>query len=193
MGSVDHPLRSVVFAVGVALLVAGCSSVTHLATTSPTTTAEPTTRSTPSSTTTEQTTPASTTTQSPPAVENLVADATVRQDLLTAFSTFRSDGTNTPGFAAIPQGAVGSIQSGSLYYAFIPSSSTYWAMASFDPTAAASQTSASVGFQDGGSTAVFARTQAETWTVKYVGWCLTGLPAAVAAVWGVKAPSAFCS
>ena len=35
---------------------------------------------------------------------NLVADAAVRQELLAAFTAFRSNAANTPGFAAIPPG-----------------------------------------------------------------------------------------
>ena len=69
-------------------------------------------------------------------VQNLVASAAVREELLTTFTTFRADAANTPGDAAFAPSAVGGISPGSLFYAFDPSSSTYWARASFYPTVA---------------------------------------------------------
>jgi hypothetical protein len=126
-------------------------------------------------------------------VQNLVADAAVRQQLLTAFIAFRSNAANTPGYAAISPSAVAGITPGMLYYAFDPATGTYWAAASFSATAAASQTLAFVGFQDGGSQAVFMQEQDESWEVKSVGPCLAGLPTAVAAVWALSAsPNGMC-
>jgi hypothetical protein len=122
-----------------------------------------------------------------------VADSTVRQALLAAFVAFRSSAGNTPGFAAIPPSAVAGITPGTLYYAFDAATGTYWAVATFSATAAASQTVAYVGFQDGGSQAVFMRPSAGSWLVKSVGPCMTGLPDDVAAEWGVAAsPSPMC-
>lgn len=118
---------------------------------------------------------------------NLVADATVRQQLLAAFVAFRSDAANTPGFAAIPPSAVAGITPGTLYYAFDPAASTYWAVATFSATEAASQTLEFVGFQDGGSQAVFTRSSGGPWLVKSVGPCMAGLPVGVAAMWGLTA------
>lgn len=112
---------------------------------------------------------------------NLVADSAVRQELLAAFTAFRSNAANTPGFAAIPPSAVGGITPGTLYYALDPATGSYWAVATFSATKAASQTSAYVGFQDGGNEAVFMRSSGGPWQVKSVGVCLGGLPAAVAA------------
>jgi hypothetical protein len=116
---------------------------------------------------------------------NLVADAAVRHDLLAAFTAFRSNAANTPGYAAISPSAVAGITPGTLYYALDPATGTYWAAASFSATAAASQTLAFVGFQDGGSQAVFMQSPGEPWEVKSVGPCLAGLPAAVAATWAL--------
>jgi hypothetical protein len=118
---------------------------------------------------------------------NLVADATVRQELLAAFIAFRSNAANTPGYAPIPPSAVAGIAPGTLFYALDPTTGTYWAAATFSATAAASQTSAFVGFQDGGSQAVFMRTPGEPWQVKSVGPCLAGLPVAIAATWALTA------
>lgn len=124
---------------------------------------------------------------------NLAADATVQQQLLAAFIAFRSNAANTPGFAAIPASAVAGITPGTLYYAFDPATSTYWAVATFSATEAASQTMEFVGFQDGGNQAVFARSSAGTWLVTSVGPCMAGLPADVAAAWGLtSSPSPMC-
>jgi hypothetical protein len=124
---------------------------------------------------------------------NLAADAAVRQGLLAAFTAFRSNAANTPGFAAIPPSAVGDITPGTLYYAFDPATGTYWAVATFSATKAASQTSAYVGFQDGGNKAVFMRPSGGPWQVKSVGACLGGLPVAVAAALALTAsPSPMC-
>jgi hypothetical protein len=88
-----------------ALAVAGCAS----STTSGPAPASPAPQSPP---TTES--------PAPQAIQNLAANAAVRQDLLTAFTAFRSDSANTPGFAAIPPSAVAGISPGLLYYAFDP-------------------------------------------------------------------------
>jgi hypothetical protein len=118
---------------------------------------------------------------------NLVASSTVQQDLLAAFIAFRSNAANTPGFAPIAPSAVAGISSGTLYYAYDPSTDSYWAVATFSATAAASQSMAYVGFQDGGDEAVFTKSASGSWLVESVGLCLTGLPVGVAAVWGVTA------
>lgn len=111
----------------------------------------------------------------------LVADATVRHELLATFVAFRSNGANTPGYAAIPRSAVAGIAPRTLRYAYDPATGTYWAVADFSPTAAASQTAAFIGFQDGGNAAVFMRRPGGSWHVKSVGPCMTGLPVSVMA------------
>ena len=124
---------------------------------------------------------------------NLGADATVRQELLAAFIAFRGDAANTPGYASIPASAVAGITPGTLYYAFDPATGTYWAVATFSATAAASQTLDFVGFQDGGSQAVFTRPSDGSWLVKSAGPCMSGLPVGVAVAWGLTAsPSPMC-
>jgi hypothetical protein len=122
-----------------------------------------------------------------------VADATVRRELHAAFIAFRGNAANTPGFAAIPPSAVAGITPGTLHYALDPATGTYWAVATFSATAAASQTAAFVGFQDGGSQAVFTRPSDASWRVESVGPCMTDLPVDVAAAWGLTAtPSPMC-
>jgi hypothetical protein len=124
---------------------------------------------------------------------NLVADAAVRHELLAAFIAFRSNAANTPGFAAIPPSAVRGIAPRTLYYAFDSATGTYWAAASFSATAVASQTYAFVGFQDGGSSAVFTRSSGQPWRVDSIGPCLKGLPAVVATAWGLtESPNPMC-
>jgi len=116
-------------------------------------------------------------------VRNLVADTTVRQQLMAAFIAARSQPTDT--WAAIPAAAIGGIEPGSLYYAYVPSTNTFWAMASFYPTPGTEQTSAFIGFQDGGNSAQFARSDDGPWAVKYIGPCYTALPPEVQAAWGL--------
>lgn len=173
------------------LALAACSSGTPG---SPAGTSAPTTRaaSTPApSTAAPSSSQATTAPSSKPT--NLAADAAVRQGLLAAFTAFRSNAANTPGFAAIPPSAVGGITPRTLYYAFDPATGTYWAVATFSATKAASQTSAYVGFQDGGDKAVFMRPSGGPWQVKSVGACLGGLPVAVAAALALTAsPSPMC-
>jgi len=124
---------------------------------------------------------------------NLVADAAVRHELQAAFIAFRSNAANTPGYAAIPPSAVSGIVPGALHYAFDSATGTYWAAASFSATAAASQTSAFVGFQDGGNSAVFIRPSGQPWRVESVGSCMKGLPAVVATAMGlIASPNPMC-
>lgn len=120
----------------------------------------------------------------------LVADATVRRDLLAAFIAFRSNAANTPGYATIPRSAVAGIAPGTLRYGYDPATGTYWAVASFSATKAAAPTDAFVGFQDGGNDAVFRLLQGGSWRVKSVGPCRAGLPASVASALGL-APSSY--
>lgn len=135
-----------------------------------------------------------TSTVAPPlSVQNLLADNSVRSELLAAFVAFRSDAKNTPGYAAIPPGSVGGILPGTLFYAYVPSTRTHWAVASFYPSSRASSTLASVAFQDGGADAVFMQPDGQGWAVEYVGQCQSGLPAAVADAWRLAHPPLPCS
>jgi hypothetical protein len=124
----------------------------------------------------------------------LVADAKVRQELLATFIAFRSNGANAPGYAAIPPSAVAGFAPRTLQYGYDPATGTYWAVAGFNATKAASQTAAFIGFQDGGNDAVFRRLRGGSWRVKYVGPCMLGLPVGVAAALGLTAsPYPGCS
>jgi glucose/arabinose dehydrogenase len=187
-----RPLFTLSGSLCIALLaLTACASGTQG---SPPATSAPTTRaaSTPApSTPAPSSSPATTAASVEPT--NLTADASVRQGLLAAFTAFRSNAANAPGFAAIAPSAVGGITPGTLYYAFDPATGTYWAVATFSATKAASQTSAYAGFQDGGNKAVFMRPSSGPWQVKSAGACLSGLPVAVATTLALTAsPSPMC-
>jgi hypothetical protein len=82
---------------------------------------------------------------------------------------------------------------GHALYDLDPATGIHWAVASFDPTDAARQTSASVGFQDGGSQAVFMQPPGQPWQVESIGQCLKGLRVAVPTASGLNAsPDPMC-
>ncbi len=86
------------------------------------------------------------------------------------------------GFAA--DQIVGTIP-GSVYYAYIPSTDTYWAEASFVATSTATEQTR-VNMQDGGAEATFTRIGTGAWDVHIHDslWpCPGDLPASVLAVW----------
>jgi cytoskeletal protein RodZ len=120
---------------------------------------------------------------------NEQADDTLRSQLLQAFTAYRSQPDHPKDQATIPPSAVAGITAKSLYYAYVPSTNTYWAKAKFDATPAAAQGNDFIGFQDGGSMAVFSRTGAGAWTVTYVGPCDLTIPADVAQVWSLPSHS----
>ena len=86
-------------------------------------------------------------------VKNLVVTPAVRSELLAAYAAFRkipaSDAKGLPG---------------SVYYAYVPATGTYWAKATWEPTSGDSQT-VEVGFQDGGSDGFYKKAANGTWQV----------------------------
>ena len=166
-------------ALSAAFLVLGCAGCT--ATAKPTA-AQSAAVSVPAATATAAPSAATASATTPTSAQpvHLVADATVRHELLATFIAFRRNGANTaPGFAAIPPSAVAGIAPRTLHYAYDPATGTYWAVADFSPTEAASQTAAFIGFQDGGNAAVFTQPPGGSWRVKSVGPCMAGLPVSV--------------
>jgi hypothetical protein len=114
-------------------------------------------------------------------------------ELLATFTAFRRDGANTPAYAAIPPSAVAGITPGTLHDYHDLSTGTYWAVADFSVTEAASKTAAAVGFQDGGNDAVFMQAAGRSWRIKSVGPCMAGLPSSVAAALELTAsPNPLC-
>jgi hypothetical protein len=91
------------------------------------------------------------------AVQNLIVSAAMRSELLAAYAAFR----NIP--ASDVQGVPGSV-----YYAYQPTTGTYWALAKYEPASGDSQT-VQVGFQDGGSDGFFKRSGSGAWQVSLGG------------------------
>jgi hypothetical protein len=115
-------------------------------------------------------------------VRNLVVDDAVRSSLTAAFVAFKK----------IKPTDVTGTQPGSVYYAYDPATSRYWALAWFLPSATASET-VQVGFQDGGSMGLFTKTGTGTWQVSTGGMpgaCveLSYFPKAVLTAWALPGP-----
>lgn len=153
----------------------------------------PTGQPAPATTTTTVATAASTPTTSAPAgAQNLVATAAVKGALVATYVA-------RTGF---PAAEIAGTAPGSVYYGYLPSTQTYWALATFVPTAAGEQDpQIQVGMQDGGATGIFTMASSATsWT--YVGQyesdgdlpCASQLPSALIAVWGdVTSMATSCS
>jgi hypothetical protein len=92
----------------------------------------------------------------------------------------------------IPEQDLIGTAAGSLYYAYDPSSSTYWALATMDPRLSA-PAPVLVKFQDGANRVIFAERRGSGWSVvNLVGEppCLAhqGLPTAIESLWGLTDP-----
>jgi len=86
------------------------------------------------------------------AIQDLVVSAAVRGELTGAFAVVHD----------IPQSYVTGTQPGSVYYAYVPATHTYWAMARFDVSATAVQ-KYPAGFQDGGDIGEFKKVGTGGW------------------------------
>jgi hypothetical protein len=112
-----------------------------------------------------------------------VANATLRAELLAAYAAAKQ----------MPESYFNGPLPGTLYYGYEPSTRTYWALARFSLTPAASL-QAGVDMQDGGDTEVFMRPSGHSWKgtiVDIPGPCPGTLPAAVMTLWGLV-PSGAC-
>jgi hypothetical protein len=168
------------------LLILG--GITGCTASSPPTTASGSARSAPPATSAPASTatiPAVTTSPSASAgqggVQNLVASNSLRTQLITVFATYKQ----------IPMSEMTGIQQGSLYYAYDPSTGTYWAMAIFTVSASAPQ-AVQVDLQDGGNTGLFKMIGGGAWQMQLGGVppvCAYGpfFPAAVLAAWALPA------
>jgi hypothetical protein len=77
-----------------------------------------------------------------------------------------------------------------VYYALVPSTNTYWAIASFIPTSMASQQT-QVGMQDDGCCGIFTQTSGGQWmfTASYLGApCPGQVPADLMTLWHLTSP-----
>jgi hypothetical protein len=113
------------------------------------------------------------------------ADDTLRAQLTEVFKAYRSQPDHPTDMAPIPPSAVAGMVKESLYYAYVPKTATYWAMATFEATPQAQKDSDFIGFQDGGSTAVFSRSRDGKWQVRYIGRCDLALPTDVIQLWSL--------
>ncbi|MGA2836519.1 MAG: hypothetical protein ABSF84_07980 [Acidimicrobiales bacterium] len=115
--------------------------------------------------------------------QDLPASDQLRAELLTTFAASKQ----------MPESYFTGPQPGTLYYAYLPSTRTYWALAHFGISSAApSQTD--VDMQDGGDVGVFSRRDGGAWTMTVGGEpfpCPGQIPDAVMTVWGMT-PSGAC-
>lgn len=122
-------------------------------------------------------------TTSATAVQNLVATAPVKAALTTAFVSFKQ----------IPATDISGTSPNSVYYAYDPSTMTYWAFADFVPSSQASQ-QVDVGMQDGGSMGLFKMQNGGAWqvttgSVPPICAARTFFPATVLAGWNYSSPA----
>jgi hypothetical protein len=112
-------------------------------------------------------------------VQNLAADATVRQQLLAAYRSARHNMS--------PEDITGP-DKGSVYYALDNTTRTYWATATFSPSKRADP-SAQAAFQEGENIGVFKRTDSGSWTASVHERshfpCRGDVPASVLKAWGL--------
>ena len=91
-------------------------------------------------------------------VQNLAASGAVKSELLTAWAAAKG----------IPVSAVAGSPPGSIYYAYVPATGTYWALADYEP-ASSDSLNVQVGFQDGGSGGLFKKSGNGPWQVTFEG------------------------
>lgn len=144
--------------------------------TTTTTTSSATTTSAPAATTT---TGASTATTSG-AAQNLPVTDAIKSDITAVYVAHNN----------LPAAQVAGTAPGSVYYGFIPSTNTYWAIASFVPTSNSS-TQTQVAMQDDGCCGIFTMTSGGNWTFVsgFLGSPCTGqIPASLMALWDLTSP-----
>lgn len=131
----------------------------------PTTTA-PTTTSAPRAST-------STTEPSTAPAKNLVATAEVKAQLLAAFAQAKGS----------PQSSITGPLAGTVYYGYLTSTDTYWAVAHFAPAAGAPYPLV-VSLQDGGEIGIFTMAAGGSWHVQFGPACDgENVPTALATLW----------
>lgn len=156
MGQSRRMAAGAVFALLAATGAAGCSFSPHpsaAASSSPASSAPaPSTAATPTATASSPPASSSSPAASPGQVQNLLVTPAVRSELTAAFAAFRK----------IPASEVGGTYPHSVYYAYVPATDTYWAMATFDPSSTDSF-NVQLSFQDAGGVGLFTRTGAGSW------------------------------
>jgi hypothetical protein len=94
------------------------------------------------------------TSATPAAVQNLLVSTSVRSQLAAAYAAYEQ----------IPGIDLAGTVADSIYYAYAPATSKYWAMATFVASATA-PLSVTVNFQDGGNIGLFEKTGNDSWRV----------------------------
>jgi hypothetical protein len=139
----------------------------------PTTTVQPTTTTVPTKTLSPTTSTPTTEPSSAPA-KNLVATAEVKAQLLAAFAQAKG----------YPQSTFQGPLTGSVYYGYLSSTDTYWALAIFAP-AAGSPLPLVISLQDGGEEGIFTMPAGGSWQVRFGPACPgADFPTALATLWG---------
>jgi hypothetical protein len=118
----------------------------------------------------------------PTGIQNLVISSTEKSQLTAAFVAFKA--------ISLSDLAGGGPTAGSVYYAYDPSTDTYWALADFAPSSTASL-NVQVGFQDGGSFGMYRKAGSGSWQVESPGEppiCneVKFFPPAVLAAWSIS-------
>jgi hypothetical protein len=114
------------------------------------------------------------------AEQNLAATAAIKSALTAAYVAH----------SGLPAAEVAGTAPNSVYYAYVPSTSTYWAIAGFVPAANASQNT-QVAMQDDGCCGIFNMTAGGAWTFVggYLGAPCTGqIPASLEQLWNLTPP-----
>jgi hypothetical protein len=102
-------------------------------------------------------------TSGPPAFNQALTDV-VRPQLKAAYIAFMRSST-TDHDANLTAADVDGPVIGRTYYAYVPSTHTYWAVAYFQPTAAVKAQQQQVAFQDEGSSGFFQRQAGRSWVM----------------------------
>src|SRR5262249_15254358 len=118
----------------------------------------------------------------PTGIQNLVISSAGKSQLAAAFVAAKG--------ISLSDLAGGGPEAGSVYYAYDPSTDTYWALASFTPSSTASM-NVQVGFQDGGSYGMYRKTGSGSWQVEQPGFpeiCgeVKFFPPAVLTAWSIS-------
>jgi hypothetical protein len=117
-------------------------------------------------------------------VQNLTVTPAVRATLTSTFVAYKN----------IAASDITGTAPDSVYYAYDPTTQTYWALAQFTPNTSA-PTQVLVGMQDGGDFGLFSMHAGAAWTVQTGGYpppCAEAkyFPATVMEVWGLPQPTA---
>jgi hypothetical protein len=124
-------------------------------------------------------------TAQPAGAQNLVASPALKAQLLAAYLAQKGF---QPSWVTGPD-------AGSVYYGFLPSTNTYWAMATFSLAPGAPQ-QANVNMQDGGNIGIYTAVSGQPWTVRFgtVPFpCPGALPQALMSVWDITPPEVCAS